>query len=497
MSKASLANVVDQNGGMRDAWGYKFKWTEEHQNATEYESLLHTCDELGADVVGVLDELYPRTNNALPGKVHAPEVKPGADDPPVTSPGEADAKSAPPKPARDNYALLRDHHKEHPKLEELWTQVNNVPDWVDWDQIARGQDVYYRYGAAVMAGLTYASLLGGAAGSGAAETLARTGGFNKKTVRRRLLETSQLTLEVTRALENIKPGGDGFASCIRVRLLHATVRRRIMAMVEKYPTYYSVEKHGIPINDADSIGTIGVFSATIIWQSLPRQGIFLREQEKKDYLALWRLVAYYMGVPTEPFSTLSRAKATMETFYLYGHNPSPTSQLHARNIIYSIERSPPTYASREYIESTARWLNGHPLSDALAIGKPSAYYTMLNAGNILLYMAIAYTCRSIPALDRAQIKGMRNKIWTAFQNPEWGLGAFHTFEFKYVPAIGVSTSDDGTVGEKPIPTVFWTADRKALVTLFVVGSISLMGIVASTKAAFWSAQALQTVMNAA
>jgi hypothetical protein len=33
------------------------------------------------------------------------------------------------------------HAEEDPKLNELWTEINTVPEWVDWDQIQRGQDV--------------------------------------------------------------------------------------------------------------------------------------------------------------------------------------------------------------------------------------------------------------------------------------------------------------------------------------------------------------------
>jgi hypothetical protein len=28
--------------------------------------------------------------------------------------------------------LLRDHAEEDPKLNELWTEINTVPEWVDW-----------------------------------------------------------------------------------------------------------------------------------------------------------------------------------------------------------------------------------------------------------------------------------------------------------------------------------------------------------------------------
>ena len=117
----------------------------------------------------------------------------------------------------------------------------------------------------------------------------------------RLFETTQHILQCTRTLDGIKPGGEGFASSIRVRLLHAAVRQRILKLAEKRPSYFNVAEWGIPINDLDQIATIGTFSSTLIWLSFPRQGIFLRNQEVEDYLALWRYIAYLMGTPDEWF----------------------------------------------------------------------------------------------------------------------------------------------------------------------------------------------------
>ena len=128
-----------------------------------------------------------------------------------------------------------------------------------------------------------------------AEVLSRTWGFSIEKIRRRLLETTQHTLECTSSLESIKPSGAGFASSLRVQLLHASVRQRIIQLTAARPSYYSVEKNGVPVNDLDCIGTIVDMSATIIWQSLPRQGIYLRQQEILDYIALWRLIALLYG----------------------------------------------------------------------------------------------------------------------------------------------------------------------------------------------------------
>ena len=235
------------------------------------------------------------------------------------------------------------------------------------------------------------------------EVLARTGGFSVKVARHRLLETTQHVLECTKSLDSIQPGGAGFASSIRVRLLHAAVRQRIMKLEQSRPGYYNVEKYGVPINDLDCIATITTFSATTIWQSLPRQGLFLRKQEIEDYIALWRLIAHYTGTPTEPFESPEKTKVIMESLMMNEIDPTETSKVLAGNIITSLEAQPPTFPSRPFLEASARWLNGNELCDALGLGKPSAYYWALMAGQCLFFMALCYLYRSFRSLDQSKI----------------------------------------------------------------------------------------------
>jgi hypothetical protein len=236
------------------------------------------------------------------------------------------------------------------------------------------------------------------------EVLARTGGFSVDVARHRLYETTQHILQVTQSLEAIKPGGVGHASSIRVRLLHAAVRRRILKLAAERPSYYSVEEFGIPINDLDCIGTICTFSATLIWHGFPRQGIWIREQETADYVALWRLIAHYMGTPTEPFETPAKAKAWMESLLSSEVVPREMSKVLAKNVILSLQGQPPTYASVEFLNANARWLNGHDLADALGLGRPSLYYYALVAGQCIFWMVLCYTYRAIPYLDQRKIK---------------------------------------------------------------------------------------------
>lgn len=64
----------------------------------------------------------------------------------ISPPKSAPRADAAKGPKRDLYTLLKEHANEDPKLGQLWTEINTVPEWVDWDQIKRGQEVFFRYG---------------------------------------------------------------------------------------------------------------------------------------------------------------------------------------------------------------------------------------------------------------------------------------------------------------------------------------------------------------
>lgn len=198
----------------------------------------------------------------------------------------------------------------------------------------------------------------------------------------------------------MKPGGAGHQSSVRVRLLHSSVRSRILSLVKERPEYYDLEAFGIPISDLDCIGTINTFSTSVVWIGLPRQGIYLREREIEDYIALWRLVAYYMGTPHEVFADKPTAKAFMESIFEFEVDPKPIGQVLAKNIVIGLENTAPSFASKEFMEAMARHLNGDKLADRLDIPKTSLYYQTLIYGYCYFVMIIAYTNRIFPLFDK-------------------------------------------------------------------------------------------------
>lgn len=414
-----------------------FENTSDHLSLQDLEPLKQSYDVLGEECLGRLDAISPPVRTGVLPRSSSYDQK------------EA-ATGDPPAPRRDLYLLLRENFPKDDKLKCLWDQLTAIPDWVDWQQIERGQDVFYRYGGAALTGLAYQSLLGGMGAARVVETLARTGGFSIKVARRRMFETTQHILQCTRSLESIQPGGDGFASSVRVRFLHAAVRKRILKLASERPEYYNVKEFGVPINDLDCIATIATFSATLIWMSLPRQGIFLRQAEIKDYIALWRYVAYLVGCPNEVFASPAKAKAIQESLLYHEVRPSEMSRILANNIIMSLDGQPPGYASADMLIACARWLNGNELADHLGLPRPNAYFTALMAGQCLFFMAFSYIYRSVPYLDRRKVRALKRIFYAIVVESKYGLAGTETlFDFKYVPEFSTITAMDDSKRERP------------------------------------------------
>jgi hypothetical protein len=266
-----------------------------------------------------------------------------------------------------------------------------------------------------------------------------------------------------------------------------------MKLAKQRPEYFNVEELGVPINDLDCLATIVSFSASLIWVGFPRQGIWMRDQETKDYVALWRYVAYLVGCPDDNkiFSSPLRSKNFMESLLLFEIEPSKTGSALANNIILSLQNRPPTYASRQFLESSTRWLNGNELADALGIGRPNILYSALVAGQCIFFMGLCYTYRSFPYLDAKKIKKLRALFYQVIvENKTSGLGVETTFDFKYIPDFHTNTSQGEIEDSTGWKTV--AIQRRNLTSLVIAcGVLAFMGWVSFAGVRY----SLQTVQS--
>ncbi|OAL44227.1 hypothetical protein IQ07DRAFT_636300 [Pyrenochaeta sp. DS3sAY3a] len=450
MSKTQGAGFSEQDSPQfLTTYGYKFRVTEHHPTDEHLKSLKFKYDVVGTEALAALDALFP--------------------PPPPRAGWYAKTKAENAQPDRDTYALLRDHHGKDAKMQELWNEVNTIPSWVDWDQIKRGQEVFHRYAPGAIAGFAFQGLLASTGSSyRPAETLVRTGGHSVKLAKHRLFETFQIILQVTKSLDNVKPGGDGFASAIRVRLLHASVRNRILKLDKQRPGYFNLAEFGIPISELDSMQSVCAFSTNLVWLALPRQGIHVRRQEALDYLALWRWIAYVLGTPHYVLETPERAHATMESMLYDCMKPTDNSRALVRNLITALDGVAPVYAPREFFEAGARYINGDELCDDIGLQRPGLYWQAVIRGQCWLLAIITYLSRSIPALDRLMIEGSRDLFWSYIVEREDTLNGGYKYEFKYVPQL-----DEKTGVEKEQPEEVW----RGTTTLERVGFYSFMAVV--------------------
>lgn len=157
---AWLSPLRRRDENTRSCWGYTFQLTPEHLTPEEMHPLKFSYDWLGEEALKRLDVISPPSNVQTPRKESHNTEKPSEHQPDHPCKDIKNEKPAT-SPKRDLYALLRDNASTDDVVNKLWTEANTVPSWVDWEKVARGQDVFYRYGGPCFTGLAYQSLLGG------------------------------------------------------------------------------------------------------------------------------------------------------------------------------------------------------------------------------------------------------------------------------------------------------------------------------------------------
>lgn len=177
---------------------------------------------------------------------------------------------------------------EVPEFIALLQRAEQQPDWLDQQKLQRGCQVIHRLGRHAMYALGDLALLGGYANSDIAKPLAFTGALNGNSSFDRVSETTSFWYDVT------TPGGlevhaKGYNSAIRVRVMHALVRRRLL----QHPDWNSAE-WGLPINQGDALATNVAFSMLMVL-GCKMLGWRFPDNDIEAVLHLWRYAGYLMG----------------------------------------------------------------------------------------------------------------------------------------------------------------------------------------------------------
>ncbi|MFF5035412.1 oxygenase MpaB family protein [Nocardia salmonicida] len=178
-------------------------------------------------------------------------------------------------------------------LATMLEPIAELPDWLDEDALERGSTALWRNGI-LWIGLSFncAALAAGYQSGAGVKPLTFTGELNYRS-RRRMQETGRWFLAAT-SPGALRRNGEGFRETVRVRFMHAGVRKRILQSGE-----WNQEAWGVPINLTDTAyGVSGEFS-TIPLAAMRDAGVHFTERDLDDIQHMWRYIGYLLGVPDD------------------------------------------------------------------------------------------------------------------------------------------------------------------------------------------------------
>lgn len=240
-------------------------------------------------------------------------------------------------------------------LRDLIASASTVPSWLDLDAAERGGAAFLRSGLAGGLVLGMKSLVMGYASPGGNKPLVFSGRLREQAARR-LSETSRFVQAVSRP-GGMRPGGEGWAITVKVRVMHAQVRRLVRTSGR-----WRADLWGEPINQHDMLATILLFSAAVV-DGLRMLGYTMSDRDAEDLVHLWRWAGVVIGVEEQLLPT--RFAAALDLAHAIRDTQGPPDD-DGRALVAAL------FASRAEVLASARTRSGPTNLGAGDAGKPAA-----------------------------------------------------------------------------------------------------------------------------
>jgi hypothetical protein len=255
-----------------------------------------------------------------------------------------------------------------PGLARMIEFSEEVPSWVDWDAIARAGRLFFRAGMLGGAVLGTGSIVFGYLSPGGNKPLVYSGRLQEQAATR-LDETARFVQAVA-SEGGMRPSGEGYQITLRVRLIHAQVRRMLL------DRGYDVASYGVPINQHDMAGTSLLFSIVVV-EMLRILGMPVSEDDAEAYVHLWRWVGHLLGATPELLPRdMAEARAFGELVRDTQGDPDDDSRALTRALLDSPfqharldRREDRAFAERQSMWGTffCRALHGDAIADKLDV----------------------------------------------------------------------------------------------------------------------------------
>jgi hypothetical protein len=173
-------------------------------------------------------------------------------------------------------------------LIELFADLDDDPVWVDRELVEQGAKAFRRYGPAVFS-LAGAATLVGYTENSIAKPLSLTGAYTGDTAIRRHMQTARFWIDISDP-GGLGRGGRGRATAMRVRAMHAVVRRKVLVHSEWDETAW-----GVPICQSDALLTL-IAGSLGPGFGLRLMGYRTSIAEIEAMMHFWRYIGHLMGV---------------------------------------------------------------------------------------------------------------------------------------------------------------------------------------------------------
>ena len=272
-------------------------------------------------------------------------------------------------------------------LRLLFKFLDDEPAWVDHDRLDNAADALVRHTPILGMVLGAASLVRGAGNEIAGKPLALTGRYVSQPAVRSVEVGEWLRHVLTRG--GMRRDAAGFAYTVRVRLIHAHVRRGILASGR-----WDEEAWGVPIPQSYMALTMAEFGHIAV-EAMQTLGVRFTDRELDDIYHLWRYVGHVIGMSEELGPRTERDHIAVEELYrLTSPGPSDedrefvtalTEQYLVPELANLLPGTAPirTTVARTVMHSLQRVFIGDADADALHIPDSPLKYVLGRVGPLL------------------------------------------------------------------------------------------------------------------
>ena len=248
-------------------------------------------------------------------------------------------------------------------LREFFESCAAPPDWLDLPGHTPGIRMFHRNSSLMLGAMVAGTLVEGFA-TNIAKSFFITGKIRDQGIRR-LKQNNRHMFEIFLP-GGLERDGDGWKLSVRIRLVHAMVRRLLDGSDD-----WDEEAWGTPVSAAHTGFAITAFSARSL-RHLKRLGAQFTDEERASFMQVWRYSGHLMGIPE---TILFRDEAdALETFRV-GLACEPDAELESISLANALVNSSPLIAGvtepaerrklAHYVYRVSRALIGPQVADQL------------------------------------------------------------------------------------------------------------------------------------